>query len=137
MQTMTTLQDFIAQHGITATAKWADRNPNMADDAWARTATHWRVVLRKDGRQLTIPFSQGSAHTKPPTAADVLDAIASDIAGVRNAQDLADYMAEYGMDDHNEARRMWQIVERQDEKLQRFLADDDAVETLLWNTERL
>jgi hypothetical protein len=126
-----TLADFIATHGITATAA------AMADDAWARAASHWRVTLRCGGRQWTDPFSQGSAHAQPPTAADVLNCVASDIAGVRNARDLDDFMAEYGFERQSDARRTFEQIQRQDVRLQRLLADDAAVETLLWSTERL
>jgi hypothetical protein len=136
-ETQTTLADFIERHGITGRALIATDNPNMANDQWARTASHWRVVLRCGGRRWTVPFSQGSAHTEPPTVADVLDCVASDIAGYRNARDVRDFASEYGYDDHGLAQRTFELIARQDKRLTTLLGDDTAVETLLWNTERL
>jgi hypothetical protein len=136
MPTTTTLADFIAEHGITGKALTAPDNPNMPRDAWSRTARHWRVILRRNGRQWTIPFSQGSGHTAPPTAEEVLDCVASDVAGYRNARDLDDFMGEYGYEDREEAAAIYRAIGRQSDHLDRFMADDDAVEALLWNTDR-
>jgi hypothetical protein len=72
----TTLDSFIAEHGIKSHAVQVDRNPNMADNDWARTASHWNVTLtgtHGSHGELMVPYSMGSAHTQPPTTADVLD----------------------------------------------------------------
>jgi hypothetical protein len=140
---MTTLADFIQQYAIYATPEPAESNPNMdADREWNLTARHWRVTLqRPESAPMYVPFSQGSAHTEPPTAADVLDCLASDAATVENARDVLDFAAEMGFDldshkNRERARRTFETIQRQSGELREFLGDD-AFETLLWNTERL
>lgn len=131
------LAEFIAEHGITYAVKRATTNPHMADDQWARTAQHWRVTLYCEGRTWTVPFSQGSAHTEAPTAADVLDCVASDIAMFRGARSVEEWMAYLGYEDRDAARRTFDQIHRQDNRLQELLRDGDAVEALLYKTERL
>ena len=132
---METLRHFIETNGIKAVVDYADSNPNMANDEWSRTARHFKVVLRCQGRQLTTHFSQGSAHTQEPTAADVLDCLASDSAGIENARSFEDWCGEYGYDtDSRKAERIFKVCERQAESLKRLL--NGQYETLLWNVER-
>src|SRR5947207_663766 len=104
---MTTLKTFIAQHKIRMTADLIDRNPNMDLDEWSQTATHWRCQFKVGRRSLTTYFSQGSAHTREPTAEDVLDCLASDATGVQNSRDDFDeWCSEYGYDtDSRKAER--------------------------------
>ena len=132
-----TLQELIAQTGITATSEQVDHNPNMADDSWARTADHYRVTLtrRKPRRQLTTFFSMGSAIGKPPTAEEVLDSLASDAEGCEQAIDFEDWASGYGYDtDSRKAEHVYRTVKCQARKLQRFM--DSAYIDLL-DAERL
>lgn len=135
----TTLKQFIRQHKIRMTAEWADSNPNMmTDENWSRSATHYRCVLRCGKRQMTVPFSQGSAHTKEPSAEDVLNCLASDAAGYENARSFEDWCSEYGYDtDSRKAEKTFKTIERQATDLARLLGAPSSYETLLWNTERL
>lgn len=135
---MKPLEQFIREQRITAKARWADSNPHMSDQKWAQTANHWKVVLRRQGKRLTIPFSQGSAITHEPTAEDVLDCLASDSAGIENARgDFEEWAREYGYGtDSRTAEREFKLCEKQAEKLKAFLGDG-AYEELLWETERL
>jgi hypothetical protein len=129
------LDDFIASAFITATATPTDRNPNMND---GETMAHWRVTLRRPGNhKMTVYFSMGSGHHgKAPEAADVLDCLASDAAGIENAQSFEDWCGEYGYDtDSRKAFRTFNVCKREAERLRKFL--DTGYERLLWNTERL
>lgn len=96
----------------------------MAD---MRDARHWRVKLyrRVDGkdRQLTCYFSQGSGHTKEPTAADVLSCIASDAqAGYWT---FKDFCAEFGYDtDSRKAEATWKACAKMTSKVRQFLGTD-------------
>ncbi len=133
-----TMQEFIRQHKISMTVDYADSNPNMpADDKWMATAHHYKCVLRCGKHRMTVPFSQGSAHTSEPDVADVLDCLASDASGVVNAQDFEDWCMEYGYDtDSRKAERTYNVCKMQARKLQE-LVGPQAYETLLYNTERL
>lgn len=128
------LQDFIGNTAITAKVKRVDSNPNI-DDMGAG-AQHYLVTLRAGRFSMRVPFSQGSAHTTPPTAADVLDCLASDAAGFENARSFEEWASEYGYDtDSRKAEKTYKIVAKQAAKLRAMLGQDNY-ETLLWNTER-
>lgn len=64
-------------------------------DGWMPGTHPYKVTLRLGRRALTVPFFQGPAHTKEPTAADVLHCLCSD-ASV--PADFADFCAEFGYD---------------------------------------
>lgn len=136
MATMTdeiTMADYIGKHGITATARRADHNPNVDDTDWGAGARHWIVTLERGGKWMLVPFSQGSAWTTEPTAADVLESLASDASGYENAPSFDEWCAEYGYDtDSRKAERTFNLVREQSQELSTFLGDD-AYEELLWN----
>lgn len=141
MQTMQTIPAFIAQHGLTMTAAETDSNPNMAADDWSRTATHYICTIRRGDASMEVPFSQGSAHTQPPTLETVLDAISMDIASVENAPDWLDFAEEWGYMEGGaktirQAREAHETISRQRDELREMIGDD-ALETLLWSVERL
>lgn len=129
----TTLKAFIVRHKITATAEWANTNPNMVD--MPPGSSHWLVTLRCGRRRITIPFSQGPAICQEPDANDVLNCLASDAASFENAQSFEDWCSEYGYDvDSRKAEKTYHAVESQTEKLKRFLPTE-AYEQLLWHTD--
>lgn len=137
---MGTLADFIQKKGIVAKAEWADRNPSMDNDSGHMTR-HFKVTLSymegDQRKRLTTYFSQGSAHTKEPTAADVLDCLASDASGVENAGTFEEWASEYGYDeDSRKAERTYKICQKQAAQLRLFLNSDEAYQELLWETER-
>ena len=86
---------------------------------------------------MTIYFSQGPAIAREPSAADVLDCLASDAAGYESAGSFEDWASEYGYDtDSRKAERTYKAVEKQAADLARILPVD-AYNDLLWHTERL
>lgn len=128
-----TLSGFIDNTGIRATVKRTHSNPNAGE--WAKDARHWLVTLRSGRYSMRVAFSQGSAHTEAPTAADVLDCLASDAAGA-NEVDFENWCAEYGYDtDSRKTNRIYKTIKRQSAKLRAMLGTSNY-ETLLWNTER-
>jgi len=156
-----TIAQFIETHGITFEAIRANKNPNMDADQWHKGANHWVCTFSRAAQivgqtvsypasklgsprfedvisadRLTTFFSQGSAHKEPPTAADVLDCLAMDAAGVENAKDFEDWASEYGYDtDSRKAERTYKICQQQAADLKEFLGDE-AYQSLLWDTER-
>lgn len=131
------LNDFIGNTGITAKVKRIEDNKNFDSDVLARHLMRHFLVTLKAGRfSMRVPFSQGPAHTKEPSAADVLDCLAMDACGFENARSFDDWCAEYGYDtDSRKAERIYNIIARQAAKLRAMLGQDNY-ETLLWNTER-
>ena len=117
--------------------KLVDDNPNMLDDGdWKKSATHWRLIIRRGNKQMTTYFSQGSAHTKEPTLSDILDCLASDASSIDNARSFEEWCGELGYDtDSRKAERIYNICVKQMESLNRLLGDD--FKTLLYDTERM
>lgn len=135
-----TMQEFIKDLGLTATAARVDKNPNMTSET---PMDHWRVVLKyKDGGlvplKMTVYFSMGTGHKgKAPEAADVLDCLASDAAGVENARSFEEWASEYGYDtDSRKAHKTYTLCKREAERLLKFLGPT-TYNDLLWETERL
>ena len=129
-------RQFVNAHNIRADVAYADANPNMANDEWSRNANHWRVVLKMGRRQLTVPFSTGSALSEPD-AADVLDCLASDAGSIEYVSGFEEWANELGFDpDSRKAERTFEVSRRQSLALKRFLGDE-LYETLLNDTERL
>lgn len=137
-----TLQEFIQEQGITVTVTQTDDNPGMTD--MPEGSRHWKVVFAGysrpkflQGQHMTVFFSQGPAHTDPPTGEDVLDCLASDASTYDNAQGFEDWANEYGYDtDSRKAEKIFKAVEKQSIKLAQFLPTD-AYQNLLWDIERL
>ena len=128
------IQQFVNRYRVSASAKWADKNPNMAD--MPSGSSHYKVTLRHDGRQLTVHFSQGPAICQEPTAKDVLNCLVSDACGFDNAQSFEDWASEYGYDaDSRKAERTYKVVERQTTALKRVFGD--LFDTLVYHTEGL
>jgi hypothetical protein len=142
MSSTISLDEFVAQHGLSMAAESAVSNPNMSGDAaWNRDASHWLCTISNvAGATMAVPFSQGSAHTAPPTLDAVLGCLASDASRVANAEDWIEFAEEMGMADSadslRQARATFETIREQSINLRELLGDD-AFETLLWNTERL
>jgi len=127
-------KQFVNRYKVRMTADWADNNPNMPD--MARGSSHWKCVLKQGGRQLTVPFSQGPAHCSEPTAADVLDCLASDSANIFDYS-FEEWASELGYDpDSRKAERVFMACEKQAKGLMRLLGRD-CFNGLVYETERL
>lgn len=136
-----TLDQFIAKHRITIDVENVPDRSDMPaaarDPTWDREARHWRCVLRCGRRRMTVYFSQGSAIHEDPSAADLLDCMASDAAGIENAPEFEEWAREYGYDtDSRKAEAVYRATRRQSEKLGRFLPDE-ARDALLYHVDRL
>lgn len=116
----------------------ADRNPLMEDE-W-RDANHWRCTVICGKRRMVTPFSQGSAHTEPPTLEDVVNALVLDAAGFENARTFEDWCGEYGYDtDSRKAERTYNAIKRQTAKFKALIDPLGAAawQNLLYHTETL
>lgn len=125
-------KQFANKYRIKARAEWADANPHMAD---AKNMNHFKVTLRRPGKQMTLYFSQGYGISGEPTAADVLNCLASDSSIVENARSFEDWASDLGYEpDSRKAEKIFKTCEKQAERFKKFLGDE-LYKTLLWNTE--
>ena len=128
------VKQFCNKHKIKARADWADSNPHMAD---SQNMDHFKVTLRYAGRQMTLYFSQGYGISGEPTAADVLNCLASDSSSVENARSFEDWASDLGYDtDSRKAEKIFKVCEKQAERLKKFLGED-LYKILLWDVEGL
>ena len=131
-----TIAEFVKIHGLTGSAETVAYDAGKDGDTWDQSARHFVVTLRRGRKSMRVRFHQGSAHTVDPTAADVLDCLASDASGYDNARGFIDWCGEYGYDtDSRKDEKIFNTVKAQSEKLRAFLGDA-TYEALLWNTER-
>ena len=139
MSTQTiTLDQFITEQQLVMSVRSVKRNPHMQGEQMPR---NFECTIEFEDRgyhePLTVYFSQGSAHKKPPTLADVLDCLASDASGVDNAQSFEAWASEYGYDtDSRKAEATYRACEKQAQELKALLGQD-AYNQLLYSTERL
>lgn len=135
-------KQFCNKWNIKIESELVESNPNMADPNWP--ANHFKVTLRRDQtfmgtrtrRQYTTYFSMGIGLSGEPQAADVIDCLASDVAGWHNARDFNDWAGDYGYDtDSIKALRTYEAIQGQAKRLQKFMGD--LYQPLLWETERL
>lgn len=137
---MQTLADFIKTHQIRMTAT---RIPARTDALMDMpNARHWNCYLHRIGygpsgqgwEGIAIEYSQGSAHTKAPTCADILDCLASDDT---RGQYFEDWASDIGYDtDSRKAYATWEACKSSGEKLLKLLGHE-AHRDLLDNVERL
>ena len=96
------LRTLIERDNVRADVRWTDRNPHM--DCQDCPARHYVVTLKRQRRQMAVPFSCGLGIESEPTAADVLDCLLSDYYTADNTFD--DWCAELGFDpDSRKAER--------------------------------
>jgi hypothetical protein len=126
------LRQFIEINKIDYTRRTAMKNPSMPD---MPRNFYFSIVNRTTGNKMGVYFSQGAAHTKPPTLDDVLDCLASDAAGIESAKSFEDWCGDYGYDtDSRKSEKIWKACSAQADKLKSLLGEE--YETLLWKIER-
>lgn len=121
-----TMQQFIDRHNLTLTATRTDRNPDMSDFE----GDHWRVTLKRPGKQMSLFFSKGYGHGgAPPTAEEVLECLRSD--AYADGDTFEEFCFSLGYDsDSRKAVKIYKAVQRQTDKLRRFLDADLFTELL-------
>ena len=129
-----TIQERIAQDGITMRVEPTATNPCMDDSA---NTDHWRVTLRHVGRSMTLTFSMGSGHNgAEPQVADVLDCLLSDYTSFANYVDFEEWALELGYSPYSrKAERVYKATLRQSAKLVNFLGGQ--LKAYAYETERL
>jgi len=138
-----TLAQFINDVGITLETVRINGRPDITGDDWSNDARHWRVTLIRlrtsalaSRKRLSLYFSQGSAHTVPPTVTDVLSCLADDASSVENAGGFDEWCSELGYDtDSRKAERTFKATQSQARKLEKFLGEE-LYDRLVNHTER-
>lgn len=126
-----TLKARINRDHVTATAVSADTNPNMTD--MPAGSSHWRVTLHRKGRQVTVPYSMGPAHSHEPIAEEVLECLLSDY--IVSNYGFERWCDDFGLDtDSRKAERIFNTCLRQSAKLEMFFGTD--LDAYVYDTER-
>ena len=124
---------------VTMTATFLGRG----DDGDWRDVTSWRCVVYATDprtgtrRQMTVPFRQGSAHTKAPTLDTVLSCILADARDFAYNPDLTcgEWMADLGYTDLAQGKRACRACFREWQQLQRVFPPQDLAALLEADTD--
>lgn len=115
---MTTLADRLTADRVRMDVKFVDTTKDA--DGWEHHL--YRVTLRRKRRQWTLDFRQGIGHTADPRLLDVMCCILADTSGYANASGFLDWAETYDYNqDSIKARKLYQAVKRQSDRLERFL----------------
>ncbi|MGH7175341.1 MAG: hypothetical protein ACREGR_03215, partial [Minisyncoccia bacterium] len=136
---------FARRNKVRIASVLTDRNPYMEGNGEREqrngnrlvVMNHYKVRLRHGGEKMDLYYSMGVGLSGEPTAADVLDCLASDACGVEGGQSFHDWCGEYGYDtDSRQALRTYKAIVRQAGKLKTLLGNT-LFQQLLYKTERL
>lgn len=137
---MQTIHAFIKANKISLQPVRVENRPSGGGD-WKGADRHWACLLlcgkTVSGfpRAINVWFTQGAGHTKAPTAADVLDCLASDAQ--TGAQDFAEFCADMvGDPDSIKARKTWKSCRKTARRLD-FLLTSASLHSLVNEVERM
>lgn len=132
---MQSIRYFIRENRIRLESEMVGDNPHFdSGDNWQ--GYHYKVTLKRPGKQLTTFFSMGIGLDHEPTVEEVLDCLASDSCGIDCCTTFEEWCGNYGYDsDSRKAHRLYQAVKRQHGKLIAFLGRD-LYKELIYQTER-
>ena len=103
---------------VATTVKYgAPSNPTFPN------STGYTVTLRRKGKSLTVPFYMGSAHTKEPTALDVLSTLQLDASTYASSRGFEDWASDFGFGIAN-PKRIYSAVKRIHDKLETFYGNE-------------
>lgn len=131
---------FAKRAGLRMTCRRIDERPDRENgsDEWNRSARHFRLTLSRGSRRMVVFYSQGSAHTKDPTIADLLNCLASDFSGFADASSFEAWAGDFGYDpDSRKAERMYRAIERQFKAFERLMWDSGVSVGALYACEGL
>lgn len=74
-------------------------------------SSHWRILIRRDGKDMTIYYSMGAAHTGTPDDLDVFNSLLMDTADIDGAN-FEDWAENLGFDpDSRKAERTFKACQ--------------------------
>jgi hypothetical protein len=129
----------IAACGITVAHATELTGQVPVPEGWDPGTRSFTVTLHNadTGESLTVPWHIGPLSNSYPDRPDeVLDVLASEAAGVENADGFEDWAGEYGYDtDSRRAEATYRECCQEAERLRRFLGEQ--YQAFLFDTERL
>jgi hypothetical protein len=131
---MQPMKSFCLLNKVRIESEMVDINPNNPD--WY-DAYHYKVILRMGKKQMTTYFSMGYAHSNEPQVEEVINCLASDSFCTDNDTSFEEWCSSLGYDsDSRKAERIYNVCQKQAEKLKGFLGED-LYNKLLYETEGL
>jgi hypothetical protein len=127
------IEQFAQDNRISMTAERTDSNPNMVDSS---NMDHWKCVLARGKKRMTVYFSMGYGHKgAEPRVDEVLSCLSSDSVSVAD-HDFEEWCSELGYEtDSRKAEKTFKTCEHQAKRLQNFLGL--LYDQLLYHTEGL
>ena len=132
---MKSIQEFIKVNNIKVTCNQITERKD--DIAWPEGSTHWNCKISHKENTMFVTFSQGSAISGEPEAAEVLNAVACDAASYNDAKTFEDFADELGYDpDSRKAEKIYNACGKSADNLKTLLGPE-LYEALLYDTEHL
>lgn len=109
----------IVELGVTMSAVFVDSRPDGLMSDMPRGSTHYHITLERQGETMSFYWSQGPAHTQPPTLGAVLENLCMDWQGGETT--FEEFCSEMGYDtDSRRIERMYNAVQAQSADLSRL-----------------
>lgn len=127
----TTLAGLVSGAGIGGSIK-EDWNDNAPD--WAQgKARHYRVILRYQGRSMSLWYYQGLGVTRDPRVSDIIETLACD--SMSEYESLDDFINELGLQiksvaDFRNYERQYKQLNRQNKSFRRLIGNVELIERL-------
>jgi len=120
--------DFVSLAKVRMTTEVIPYRTDCPPSDWSRDATHYGIILYRGGdrtaeaARFMLEYSQGSAHTSPPTVAAVIGCLQTDASSVNECDTFEEWADCFGYDtDSRSAERMYKTCRAQASKLLAFL----------------
>ena len=129
-------EQWIASKGVRRTYT-TDEGRKTDEGGWDHFA--WTVTLanRDKTAVYAFPFMQGTAHTKPPTTADLVSSLLLDAQTVMHSDGFEDWARGFGYDsDSTKARATFDEIGRNNDRLRKLFGTAN-LEALLDEAEPL
>jgi hypothetical protein len=141
MPSMMTIEQFIQQHpDLTFSYRGAGRGPMPASGE--TQMDKWKCIFQRGERKATFDYYKGVGHKQqPPSAAEVLDALANDARAVQfdgrfQTITVKEFAAEFGYDDPKKAGFVFRNIIDNTQRLSQLFTPQ-AFKQLIHETESL
>lgn len=108
----------------------SDEDKDVSKAKWKDARKHWRVTVKKDGKQISYDNYGGSMAVMPPLIA--FQCYLSDGVDYMNNKDFHDFCDEFGYTTYDRrAKDIFHACEKAYFKLRKFVGTDDEILKLL------
>lgn len=101
----------LEQMGVSFSSLYISERPdgNMTD--MPAGSTHWQILLKRGGKEMTVYYSMGPAHTGTPNYIDVFNSLLTDTSNIEGA-DFEEWAENLGWDsDSRKAERAFKACQ--------------------------